>query len=263
MRGKPFYVFIIISLVLHLALLSYLSQVKSKGQRRAVIPIWLTLAAPPAIPSNTWQKPGTESKPFTKSQAQKADNKPNQATQDFPRSFQEAPPRVENQASNTSLVNPMGKHVDAPGGEENSPEIGEGAEQGGVQNASLGGVTGGARDDSFNSVPVIIKARPVREILFDYPPISRDLGEEGEVTVFFKIDKNGRVFDMRIKESSGFYRLDRVVIQYLKGMQYEPTTRDGVPVITEIEDTYVFSLKRGAQRTGSYRKEDTRWRILE
>lgn len=49
-----------------------------------------------------------------------------------------------------------------------------------------------------------------------YPTISRRRGEEGTVKLFFVVDRNGRVLDYRISESSGSKRLDETVIRMLE-----------------------------------------------
>ena len=42
----------------------------------------------------------------------------------------------------------------------------------------------------------------------EYPPLLRDAGIGGTVTVFFFIDENGQVQDYRIDQSSGHQALD-------------------------------------------------------
>lgn len=49
-----------------------------------------------------------------------------------------------------------------------------------------------------------------------YPVASRRRGEEGIVKLFFIVDRNGKVLDYRISESSGSNRLDEAVIKMLK-----------------------------------------------
>ena len=48
-----------------------------------------------------------------------------------------------------------------------------------------------------------------------YPKSSRRRGEEGEVTLFFVLDRSGRVLESRIHTSSGFPKLDNAVIKML------------------------------------------------
>lgn len=55
-----------------------------------------------------------------------------------------------------------------------------------------------------------------------YPITSRRRGEEGIVKLFFVVDRQGRVQEFRITESSGYKRLDDAVIDMLKKAQPLP-----------------------------------------
>lgn len=49
-----------------------------------------------------------------------------------------------------------------------------------------------------------------------YPSASRRRGEEGIVKLFFVVDRNGKILDYKITESSGSRRLDDAVMRMLK-----------------------------------------------
>lgn len=59
-----------------------------------------------------------------------------------------------------------------------------------------------------------------------YPVISRRNGEEGIAKLFFIVDRNGKVLDYRITESSGSKRLDEAVIKMLKKAEPLPAFPD-------------------------------------
>jgi protein TonB len=58
-----------------------------------------------------------------------------------------------------------------------------------------------------------------------YPSMSRRLGEQGRVVLDVYILANGRVGELRIKQSSSFKRLDDAAMQAVKKWQYVPARR--------------------------------------
>jgi protein TonB len=62
-----------------------------------------------------------------------------------------------------------------------------------------------------------------------YPPILRDAGIGGSVTVWFFISDEGTVLDSRISESSGHAELDAAALRVADVFQFTPATnRDEV-----------------------------------
>jgi len=59
----------------------------------------------------------------------------------------------------------------------------------------------------------------------NYPPMSRRLGEQGRVLLDVYILANGTVGELRIKQSSGFSRLDQAALQTVKTWRYQPARR--------------------------------------
>ena len=58
-----------------------------------------------------------------------------------------------------------------------------------------------------------------------YPSMSRRLGEQGRVVLEVYILANGTVGEAKIKESSGFFRLDNAALQAVKKWRYQPARR--------------------------------------
>jgi protein TonB len=76
-----------------------------------------------------------------------------------------------------------------------------------------------------------------------YPISARRSGEEGIVKLYFVIDRQGKVLDFRIAESSGFDRLDQAVIKMLKKAQPLPAfTADMTMPKLEITVPIAFKL---------------------
>jgi protein TonB len=63
-----------------------------------------------------------------------------------------------------------------------------------------------------------------------YPPFSRRMGETGVVVVRVELDETGHVAAARIKESSGYSRLDEAALTAVKTWRCHPATRNGQPV---------------------------------
>ena len=62
-----------------------------------------------------------------------------------------------------------------------------------------------------------------------YPPLSKRMGEQGQVVVRVRIEANGSASQAEIQRSSGFDRLDQAALQTVKRWRYVPGKRAGVP----------------------------------
>ena len=62
-----------------------------------------------------------------------------------------------------------------------------------------------------------------------YPPLSKRMGEQGQVVVRARIEANGTASQAEIRTSSGFERLDRAALETVKRWRYVPGKRGGVP----------------------------------
>lgn len=92
--------------------------------------------------------------------------------------------------------------------------------------------------------PVITEATPLAPIRVTYPRYSNLHGQHGDVVIRYKVDATGIPFDFRIMKSSGHERLDLKAIEDLKKSRFTPASRDGIPVISERDDTVSFILPR-------------------
>jgi len=75
----------------------------------------------------------------------------------------------------------------------------------------------------FTVRPEIRNRREVEQALMRlYPPILRDAGIGGTVTVWFFISEEGRVLDRRVSESSGRTQLDQAALQVADVFRFSP-----------------------------------------
>ncbi len=62
-----------------------------------------------------------------------------------------------------------------------------------------------------------------------YPPLSKRLGEQGQVVVRVFIEVDGTASRAEVRQSSGFERLDQTALQTVLRWRYVPGKRAGVP----------------------------------
>ncbi len=62
-----------------------------------------------------------------------------------------------------------------------------------------------------------------------YPPLSRRLGEQGQVLLRVRIEVDGTASQAEIRSSSGYTRLDQAALQTVLTWRYVPGNRNGVP----------------------------------
>ncbi|MDE2605804.1 MAG: energy transducer TonB [Burkholderiales bacterium] len=62
-----------------------------------------------------------------------------------------------------------------------------------------------------------------------YPPMSKRLGEQGKVIVRVLIGVDGTALDARVRDSSGYDRLDRAALETVRKWRFVPGRRAGVP----------------------------------
>lgn len=75
-----------------------------------------------------------------------------------------------------------------------------------------------------------------------YPPISRKLGEEGRVQLEVYIQTDGSVGDIRLKQSSGYARLDNSALETVRKWKYNPARQGGKPIAMWYVQPVTFSL---------------------
>lgn len=77
-----------------------------------------------------------------------------------------------------------------------------------------------------------------------YPSISRRRGEEGTVLLELLVLADGRVTDVKIKESSGYPRLDRSALDAVKRWRYKPAQRGDVAIEYRYLQPITFGLRQ-------------------
>jgi len=85
-------------------------------------------------------------------------------------------------------------------------------------------------------------AKELRQPSVQYPPTSRDNGEEGTVTLRFIVQMDGSISDIRIARSSGYQRLDAAAVRSLRQAKFQPATCHGKPIAVRIHQSFVFEL---------------------
>jgi protein TonB len=77
-----------------------------------------------------------------------------------------------------------------------------------------------------------------------YPPLSRRLREEGRVLLDVHILADGSVGEVRLRQSSGYERLDEAALDAVRRWRYVPARRGDEPVATWYVQPVAFSLNR-------------------
>jgi protein TonB len=85
--------------------------------------------------------------------------------------------------------------------------------------------------------PRRLKLRPV-----PYPKKLVDEHVEADVPVAVSIDKTGRVTEVKILKATPYPEIDEAARKFALEEQYQPATRDGVPIPWTIEYTIRFRL---------------------
>ncbi len=79
--------------------------------------------------------------------------------------------------------------------------------------------------------------------LADYPVVSGNLGQQGEVAMQARVLPDGRISEVKVIDSSGFPRLDQRAITIVKEkVAFEPGTVDGMPAEMSTQILYSFIL---------------------
>lgn len=102
-------------------------------------------------------------------------------------------------------------------------------------------VSASPRFTPFTVAPAILNVdEVVRAMQREYPPLLRDAGIGGTVSVLFFIDENGTVHDRRLDESSGHQALDEAALRVADIYRFSPAlNRDRkVPVWVSFPITF-------------------------
>ena len=76
-----------------------------------------------------------------------------------------------------------------------------------------------------------------------YPMISKRLGETGKVWLNVKVNVQGKAIQVKLKQSSGYRRLDQAAIKHIKQGIFQPALKNGSPVTAWQEIRLIFQLQ--------------------
>ena len=76
-----------------------------------------------------------------------------------------------------------------------------------------------------------------------YPRQSRQLGEEGKLTLKLELNENGRVKEIQVLNSSGYHRLDEAAVAAVKTWRCNPPLQNGQPVRAIALQPFSFVLE--------------------
>jgi protein TonB len=92
--------------------------------------------------------------------------------------------------------------------------------------------------------PRVVPPRPAgRQTVPTYPPISRRLGEQGTVLLRITVSANGDVVAAKVEKSSGYSRLDRAALEWVRRRHYHPATQGGRAIAAQTLIRYTFNLR--------------------
>lgn len=77
----------------------------------------------------------------------------------------------------------------------------------------------------------------------DYPPVSRELSEQGRVLVRAMVNADGHVKQVLLRKSSGFSRLDQAALDSVKNWRFVPARRGEQPVPAWVVVPVAFTLE--------------------
>lgn len=87
------------------------------------------------------------------------------------------------------------------------------------------------------------RAQVARMLTEAYPADLREAGISGETTVWFLIDSNGRVMQVRVQRTSGNDALDQAALRVAQQMTFTPAKLKGAPVPVWVAIPIVFSSR--------------------
>ena len=91
---------------------------------------------------------------------------------------------------------------------------------------------------------IITQAKPIGSIKPVYPRYCRIHRLEGKVVLIACVDTDGMVKHVYMKHSSAIPQFDDAAIDALKEARFVPALKHGAPVISDVEETFIFRLER-------------------
>lgn len=103
---------------------------------------------------------------------------------------------------------------------------------------------GGAANSEGSSRPPLADraARVLQMPPPDYPPLSRERGEQGVVMLQLAVDASGRLGEVSVLQSSGFSRLDKAARAAVQRWRFQPAIENGQPVAAQLTLPVRFAL---------------------
>lgn len=97
-------------------------------------------------------------------------------------------------------------------------------------------------------IPPRVDAAHLNNPVPAYPPLSRKLGEQGQVVFDIYILADGTVGEIKLKTSSGFSRLDAAAREAVQRWRYVPARRGDVAIAFWYAQPVSFSLRNSQTR---------------
>ena len=96
----------------------------------------------------------------------------------------------------------------------------------------------------YTQAPSIVNRDEVVTIMEEeYPPLLRNAGVGGTVKVWFFINEEGVVSDVRVDETSGEEALDAAAVRVAQRFRFTPAQNDGKPVPVWISVPVTFQVR--------------------
>lgn len=217
-RSAPLFVLV---LMLHLSLIaavvSQTTEPQAKKVEKAIegVIIPVPVAPQPEKPKPKAVQPDVVKKPKPKPQTQKAEAK-------------------------KALSKPKPAPVKAAAVAEASPKAVNALQP--VAQAAKSAVATKTSEPEPAATPPVASANKALNKAPLYPMLSRRLKEQGTVYVEVLVLKNGKVGQLKLKQSSGFARLDQAALNAVRGWTYQPALKLGQPIDFWFVQPVVFNL---------------------
>lgn len=111
--------------------------------------------------------------------------------------------------------------------------------------AAAGSATSAREGSERSAAPSQQADRAVRVLQMpdpDYPPLSRERGEQGVVMLQLAVDASGRLGEVNVLRSSGFARLDKAARAAVQRWRFQPAIENGQPVAAQLTLPVRFAL---------------------
>jgi len=151
-----------------------------------------------------------------------------------PRKVAAIPPKPVIAATSTSAESTIAQPVEAPP----APAV--------VAAANPAPATSASPNSTADDAPVTLphlNADYLNNPAPDYPPASRELGEQGRVLLRAMINIDGTVAQVVLRKSSGFDRLDQAALDTVKNWRFVPAQRGEQKVSAWVVVPVAFSLE--------------------